>query len=347
MPDPTYRAGIVGLGFVGGGDQVSGDVLGQQVSHLDGTHQEALSRHPRIDLVAGSSRDPGRRERFAQRTGARTYADWEELLAREDLDIVSVATYTPMHASITMASAAAGARVIYCEKPIASRLGDAEDMLRACEQAGALLVINHNRRFSLNNRRLRDLIAAGELGDLTSVSLQWGAGRLGNVGTHMIDATLMITSRHVRAVSGTLDLAGKPDCRGAQFHDPGGWGVMRMDDELMATVDAGDYATVPGSIVVNGTRGRALAGGDEVTLEYWDGTREHWPSQRGEMTGMDRAVGEIVAFLDDQTPFPYPALEALCTLETILGFHASHQRQAAWTELPLKGGDRDIELLSG
>ena len=52
-----YRAGIIGLGYIGAADQVSGDALGQQVSNLDGTHVGALSGNPRVELVAGSSRD--------------------------------------------------------------------------------------------------------------------------------------------------------------------------------------------------------------------------------------------------------------------------------------------------
>ena len=44
-----YRAGIIGLGFIGAGDQVSGDALGQRVEDLDGTHASALAGHPRIE----------------------------------------------------------------------------------------------------------------------------------------------------------------------------------------------------------------------------------------------------------------------------------------------------------
>ena len=123
-----------------------------------------------------------RRERFVQRAGTATYANWEEMLAQEPLDIVSVATYAPVHAEITVACAKQGIRAIYCEKPIATRLPDAEQMLEACDEAGALLALNHQRRFNLNHRRLRELIAADGLGELTSASLQWGSGRLGNVG---------------------------------------------------------------------------------------------------------------------------------------------------------------------
>ena len=245
MTNVTYRAGIIGLGFIGGADQVSGDALGQQVSGLDGTHFDALSNHPRVNLVAGSSRDAGRRERFAQRAGATTYAHWKEMLDQEALDIVSVATYAPVHADPTVDCAKQGVRAIYCEKPIATQLPAAEQMVTACDEAGALLVLNHQRRFNLNHRRLRELIAADGLGELTSGALQWGSGRLGNVGTHMIDALLMLTGRKIEAVSATLDLAGKPDCRGPAFRDPGGWGVIRLQGGVMVTVDAGDYATVP------------------------------------------------------------------------------------------------------
>lgn len=350
LPEPisnrTYRAGIIGLGFVGAGDQVSGDALGQQVRNLDGTHLDVLSRHCRVDMVCGSSRDAGRRERFVGRTGARAYADWADMLAREELDIVSVATYAPVRAEITIACAERGVRAVYCEKPIATRLPDAERMVAACNAASALLVINHNRRFNPNYRRLRDHIAGGGLGELTSVSLQWGSGRLGNVGTHMIDATLMLTGRRVLAVSGTLDLSGRPDCRGPQFRDPGGWGWMRMTGGLMAAVDAADYGTVPAQVIVNGAEGRAVTGRGDVAVEYWDGRREHWPSPDNE-TSMDRAVAEIVAWLDGGTSFPCQADDAVHVLETVIAFHASHSRDAAWTELPLAGADRLREVRSG
>jgi predicted dehydrogenase len=337
----------MGLGFIGAGDQVSGDALGQQVSNLDGTHVAALSGHPRIELIAGSSRDPGRRQRFAEWTGVRTYADWREMLAQEKLDLVSVATYAPQHAEVTIACARRAVRAIWCEKPIATRLPDAEGMVSACTAAKALLVINHNRRFNPNYRRLRDSIAAGELGELTSVSLQWGTGRLGNVGTHLIDAALMLTGRKVQAVSGTLDRTGRPDCRGQAFRDPGGWGLLHLEGSLMVTLDAADEGKMPARIILNGTRGRAITGGDEVIQESWDGRRETWPSLRSQATSMGRAAAEIVDWLDGGSAFSYDASDAVHVLEAILALHASDARSAAWTELPLSGPDRDREVQSG
>ncbi|MEE3258357.1 MAG: Gfo/Idh/MocA family oxidoreductase [Candidatus Latescibacterota bacterium] len=342
-----YKAGIIGLGFIGAADQVSGDALGQEVEDLDGTHLVALDHHPQVEVVAGSSRDEGRRERFAARTGAKTYADWRELLAQEQLDIVSVATYTPVHEEITVACAAAGVQAIYCEKPVAPKVPDGERMLVACAEAGALLVFNHQRRFTASHRHLRDHIKAGGLGELTSVNAQWGNGRLGTVGTHVFDALYMLTGLKVEAVSATLDLVGKPDCRGSDFAEPGGWGTMRLEGGVMVTVDAADYSRTPWDIRINGSEGRALIGSGDIEVEYWDGRTEQWTNEGQEGSGMEVAVREIVAWLDEGTPFEYAPEEAVHVLEAIVAFHASHAKNSAWVALPLVGADREIAVNSG
>lgn len=342
-----YRGVIVGLGFIGGADQVSGDALGQRVADLDGTHFQAMQRSERIELVAGSSRDLGRRQRFAERSGARVHGDWREMLAVEKPDIVSVATYTPQHAEVAIAAMEAGARAVYCEKPIAASAEEADRMLAASQRTGALLVVNHNRHFNPNYRQLADFVASGGLGDLTSVSIQWGTGRLGNVGTHLFDAMCLLTRRRVRQVSAALDRAHKPDCRGAEFWDPGGWGMMRLDDGLMVTFDAADHGMVPSRLELNGKLGRATAAGDEIQIQLWGRGNETWPSRRHEATSMDRAMREIVAWLDGARPFSYPADEAAHVLEAIIACHLSDERNAAWTQLPLTGADRQRVVNSG
>ena len=345
MEDATYKAGIIGLGFIGASDQVSGDALGQNVSNLGGTHDASYVRHSRIELVAGSSRDQGRRERFAARTGGvRTYPDWREMLDEENLDIVSVATYTHVRAEITIGCAERGVRAIFCEKPIANTVEDGERMVAACERSGSLLVVNHNRRFESNHRALRDLVAAGRLGQLTSAMVQWSSGRLGNVGTHMFDALRMLTGREVLGVSGVLDMAGKPDCRGDQFRDPGGWGLFRLEDGIMATVTAPDYGMVTPQIVLCGTKGRAVATTD-IEVEYAEGESESLP--RGAGSNMDVAMDEIVDWLDSGAEFSYPPSNAVQTLEVIAAFHVSEARNGSWVALPLSENDKTIVVNSG
>ncbi len=330
-----YRAGIMGLGFIGGADQISGDALGQLVEDLDGTHLVALNGHDQIDIVAGSSRDQGRRDRFQARTNANVYDDWQEMLEKESLDIVSVATYAPVHAEMTIGAFEAEARVVYCEKPIATTAAEARAMLKACRERDALLVINHNRRFNPNGHQLRDRIANGDLGDLTSVNIAWPTGRLSGVGTHVIDAMHMHVGRQIEAVTGTLDFAGKPDCRGDEFADYGAWGIMRMEGGLMVTVDASDYSRSPFYIAINGTEARAITDGNAVAIDDWAGNVEQFSPVPPGPSSMDRAVAGIVEWLDDTAPFSYNPSDAINVAEAISAFHVSHHRNGAWVDLPL------------
>ena len=118
-----------------------------------------------------------------------------------------------------------------------------------------------------------------------------------------------------------------------------------MDDDLMVTMDAADYGKMAARIILNGTKGRAVTGQYEVNIETWDGQKETWPRPDGYQ--MDRIVSEIIAWMDEGTPFPFSAKENVAVLEAIVGIHASHARSAAWTDLPLEGKDREIEVLSG
>jgi len=345
----NYRAAVIGLGFVGAGDQVSGDALGQRVEDLDGTHAYGLARHPRVDLVAGASRDPGRRQRFTERLGVTaTYQDWREMLEKETLDIVSVASYTPYHAEITIACAEAGIRAIYCEKPIATRLRDADRMIEACRERGSLLVINHNRRWNPFFRAVRECVAAGGLGELAHGFCRWSSGRLGNVGTHIFDAVRMVLGREAEAVSGTLDTTGRPDCRGPWCRDPGGWGVIRLAGGVKVFVDAAETIAVPFDLQVAGSEGEIICRGKNPPyLVRWSGQSEPLPVAKVEGTAVDRAVDEIVHCLDTGAAPSSSGEDGRAALEIILGFHVSDRQGGAWVELPLTGADRDLEVRSG
>jgi predicted dehydrogenase len=346
MP-PSYRAAILGLGFIGGADQVSGDRLGQQVVNLDGTHLQAYLQNSRIDLVAGSSRDEGRRRRFSARTKARVYADWRDLLQTEKPEIVSVASYSPSHAEMTIESARAGARVVWCEKPIATCLHDADRMLEACRASGTLLVINHNRRFQPQFRALRQLIAAGQLGVLRGGSLSWPTGRLGNVGTHFFNALLMLVDRPVQAVSATLDLAGRPDCRGEEFQDPGGWGAIQLQGGLTVTFEAPDYSRAPPRLSLHGDLGRVTVEAAEVVVELWGRPSWQLPPPPQDESSMDRALYEIIDWLDGNRPAIDSPESSRQTLEMIVACHLSHDQQGAWVPLPLPPESSHREIRTG
>ena len=85
---------------------------------------------PGPNLVAGAAPSEASRARFQQRYGAvRTYADYNQMLDQEDLDIVGVATHAPLHADATVAAANAGAKGVLVSKPMAISLAECDRMI--------------------------------------------------------------------------------------------------------------------------------------------------------------------------------------------------------------------------
>ncbi len=351
MSDTIYRAAVIGLGFIGAGDEVRAEEIGQRVVDLRGSvHSDVLDAHPRTMLVAGASRDAGRRERFARRFPAtRAYADYREMLRAEHLDVVSVAANTPAHAELTVACAEAGVRCVFCEKPLATSLADADRMLAVCAAHGTLLVVNHNRRWHPTYHAARQALADGAIGDVVCLYAHWPSGRLGNVGTHVFDALHLVMRERIAAVSGTLDRTGRPDCRGAEYRDPGGWGIVRFAGGAHGFVEASETLPAPlglGLRFVGSTGEMALNDrGCLVTPHGGETVQVAGPAD--DVVTMRLAVDEIVNALDMGTPPTSTGEDGRAALEVIIGFHASDRRQGQWVDLPLTGQDRQIEVQIG
>lgn len=350
MPEQqaTWKAAVIGLGFIGAGDPESGDAIGQKVVNLDGTHAAALAAHPRIRLAAGSSRDEGRRNRFAARQGAvTTYADWRDLLRVEKPDIVSVATNSPYHAEITVACAEAGVRAILCEKPVATNLADAERAIAACRAHDALLAVNHSRRWHPLWRAARDEIRTGAIGEVCQANVHWPSGRLGNIGTHLFDALRLLLGRNALAVSGTLDSTVPRDCRGDQFHDPGGWGVIEFEGGVRAFVNAPATQRLPFLARVTGSEGQLSLRGTEAVIEPWKGSPRTLAIPADGSNSLARAVAELVQCLSNGGVPSCTGEDGLAALEIIIGFHVSHRRHSQWTVLPNDGDARTLNIPIG
>lgn len=117
---------------------------------------------------------------------AQRYLDYRQMLDEEDLDIVSVCSWDPQHAEMTIAACARKPRAVLCEKPMAVSLGEAEQMITAAQRNHVKLAIGHQRRFYSAWGEARRLLLDGVIGQprrLWSTVLQ---GML-NWGTHCID----------------------------------------------------------------------------------------------------------------------------------------------------------------
>jgi predicted dehydrogenase len=134
--------------------------------------------------------------------------NWEAMLDTHDVDLVCIATPTVQHAPQTLKALAKGAHVL-CEKPTAMDAAQAQAMRDAATAAGRVGMIDHELRFNPNRRRIAEMIAQGDLGDIRHINIanignswadpasrpkgDWwsdaaqGGGRLGANGSHQVD----------------------------------------------------------------------------------------------------------------------------------------------------------------
>lgn len=118
-------------------------------------------------LVAVADPDPELRRRALGESRVTECSDWGELieLGAGELDAVSIACPSELHADVALEALAAGLHVLV-EKPIATTLPDALRMRGAAIEADRKLMVGHVERFNPAVDKLRDLVAAGRLGDV-------------------------------------------------------------------------------------------------------------------------------------------------------------------------------------
>jgi D-apiose dehydrogenase len=116
-------------------------------------------------IVALCDRDPERLAIAGDQFGiAPRYADAEEMLSKEGLDFVDIATTVSSHRPLVEAAARHGVGVI-CQKPFASSMHDAQAMVTACHEAGAPLMVHENFRWQSAIQAVGDIVRKGEIGE--------------------------------------------------------------------------------------------------------------------------------------------------------------------------------------
>lgn len=143
----TTRFGIVGLGAFG-------------TTSVDG-----VLAAPGAELVAVADRDAARAEEAGAKYGVAWSADHRELVERDDVDVVGVFTPSNQHRDVVVDAARAGKHVLVT-KPIEVTLERADDMIKACGDAGVELFSEFYLRYMPENYRIHQAIEAGALGSL-------------------------------------------------------------------------------------------------------------------------------------------------------------------------------------
>ena len=134
-------------------------------------HAQAVVQSQHAQLTAACDVVPERAEIVAAPVRANVYDDVEELLKAELLDAVTVATPEHLHIAPVIKSMEAGCHV-FCEKPMASTLSDAQRMADAAVQHNQHLAIDYNRRFGFGYLKAKELCAEGAVGGIRYVMIR-------------------------------------------------------------------------------------------------------------------------------------------------------------------------------
>ena len=152
------RFGLLGCGRIA---KLHSDLLGG--NRIEGATLAAVCDRERI-----------RADTIAAKFSVGVHYDIDDFLVRKDIDAVAVLTPSGMRAEHVNACAKAGKHVVV-EKPMALRLQDADDMIRACDEAGVKLFVVKQNRFNVPVLKAREALEAGRFGKLVlgTVRVRW------------------------------------------------------------------------------------------------------------------------------------------------------------------------------
>lgn len=321
-------------------------------------HLQAYQRLDNVEIVAACDvRSENITAAVAEFPTARGYDDWQELLKREQPDVISVVTNGPTHAPITIAAAETGVGRILCEKPFATSVADGLRMIDVCKNLGTRLSVCHGRRWVSSYQRLRDLIHRGLIGKVCHFWFTCGGGLFAGNGTHFMDLARMLSGGNPVSVTATLDNTGTPNPRGAEFQDPGAMAVYHFDNGMRMVVDMFEDLGIPPRIEIVGSIGRILI--DEV--------EGRWEILARDGDDREKPVGQYWLPLVPQTFEPAPldmvqiledglkellgegaisctGADGLTTLEMVIGAHVSSRNGGVPIQLPLSAEHHELDI---
>lgn len=228
----SLRIGLIGTGFMGKAHALSYQAAGNVFDDIS---------RPVLHAVADI--DDARAAQFRNQFGfAKAMTDWQELVQDPEIDVVSITTPTLFHKEMALAAIAAGKHV-HCEKPLAISSADAQEMMLTAEQAGVRTASGFNYLKNPLLKYAREMIASGELGEITDFNgihaegfmsdpqtpWSWrcdpagGQGAIADVGSHII-AIARYLMGPVTQVFAQLDtpVASRPVKAGASERKPVG-----------------------------------------------------------------------------------------------------------------------------
>ena len=171
-------------------------------------HASAVTRDERFDLCAVCDIDPEAIEKLTAKycPDAARYDDYNKMLAEVKPDLVIQALWPEHRLAVYKACISNGVKHMVSEKPMAPSFSDALEMKNLASMSDCRLSFTHQRRFSVGNRRVRELLAAGAIGEVKRIDL-YAFRHLLDCGTHTLDQVWSyIGDVPVEWVMGSADL---------------------------------------------------------------------------------------------------------------------------------------------
>ncbi len=286
--DQIIRIGIIGAGFARS-TQIPGfkACAGARIVAIASAHREHAAEVARdfgIDHVED---------------------DWRSLVARDDIDMVSIVTPVVTHCEMTLAALDRG-KAVLCEKPMAMNAGEALRMTERARETGMLALIDHELRFLPGRVKMRELVRRGDIGKVRHAKLtfrsdsradpsrpwNWwsdvkqGGGALGAIGSHVIDSWRWLLGAEVSEVIGNLatHVRERTDEKGTVRQ-------VTTDDEANLLVRFADGEFTEGA-TGNGSMSLVEAGEPEHRLELFGSQGALRIEEGGELWQSKTGAGE-------------------------------------------------------
>ena len=138
-------------------------------------HMKGVTEAYNAELVGLAEPDETRLHQHDEKfrvTDVPHYTDYNELLARDDVDAIIVATNDQAHREVTVAALKAGKPVL-CEKPMALNTADCKAMIDASKESGAMLMIGQVARFNPAAQKIIEIVKSGKLGEIFYVESEY------------------------------------------------------------------------------------------------------------------------------------------------------------------------------
>ena len=307
--------------------------------HLCVRFARAYADRDNVTVVAGAEIDAERGREFSATHGIPTmYADYRALLAEETPDIVSVCTWPPLHAGLTIAAAEAGVKLVHCEKPMAVSLRECKELLAACDANGAKLVVGHQHRWDGNANVAVELLDEGAIGELQWIYAYCGSRDLLANGTHVVDLVrYLVDDSPARMVIGQIDRP-TPKVDFGHEVEHGAVAHVYFENGVRAFIEQGDLAPPPYAFQLVGTDGTISLNapdGHNIRVITTDGERDvDVPTTNAKRAEVDA----ILAWLDGGPAHPCRGENAIKTHEILMAIYES-SRTHAGIRLPLDNDD--------